>query len=158
QVAADGTVTGETAESGTGIFSIGLRGTMATIQHDGAEKSAEDYLRIFGTPGKGRFEIGSPSDPAEPFTVKSEFKLDSKMNVAPGAEQSLPFGLSTRVRPGGFLFGRRFAGRKLPFTCFAGRQVEEIDVTFADGVAFPVALPTKGRKLEERLFTYTSEY
>jgi tetratricopeptide (TPR) repeat protein len=80
------------------------------------------------------------------------------MNVAPSAEQSLPFGLSTRVRPGGFLLGRRFAGRKLPFVCFAGRQVEEIDVTFADGVPFPVALPTKGRKIEERLFTYTSEY
>lgn len=157
-VAADGTMTGETQEIGTGIFAMGIRGTLATIQHEGAEKSAENYLRVFGTPGKGRFEIGSPSELAEPFTLKSEFKLDNKMNTAPGAEQSLPFGLPTRVRPGGYVFGRRFEGRQLPFVCYAGHQVEEIDVTFANGIPFPVALPTKGRNIENRLFTYTSEY
>jgi len=158
QVAADGTMTGETSETGTGIFAMGLRETLAAIQHDGADKSAENFLRISGTPGKGRFEIGSPSDLAEPYVLKSAFKLDGKMNAAPGAEQSVPVGLATRVRPGGYLFNRRFEGRKLPFVCYAGRQVEEIDVTFADGIPFPVALSTKGRKIEDRAFTYVSEY
>jgi len=157
-VAADGTMTGETLETGTGMFAMGLRETVATIQHDGAEKSAENFLRIFGTPGKGRFEIGSPSDLAEPYALESTFKLDGKLSTAPGAEQSLPFGLSTRIRPGGYLFNRRFAGRKLPFVCYAGRQVEEIDVTFADGIPFPVALPTKGRRIEDRAFTFMSDY
>ncbi|MGA2129004.1 MAG: tetratricopeptide repeat protein, partial [Xanthobacteraceae bacterium] len=157
-VAADGTMTGETLETGTGMFAMGLRETVATIQHNGAEKSAENFLRMSGAPGKGRFEIGSPSDLAEPYALKSAFKLDGKMSTAPGAEQSLPFGLMTRVRPGGYLFNRRFEGRKLPFVCYAGRQVEEIDVTFADGIPFPVALPTKGRKIEDRAFTFTSDY
>jgi hypothetical protein len=45
-------------------------------------------------------------------------------------------------------------GRQLPFTCFAGTQVEEIDITFADGLTLPLTID--GRRIETKSFVYTA--
>ena len=44
----------------------------------------------------------------------------------------------------------------MPFVCFAGRQVEELELTFADDP--PPQKPFTNRRLERKLFTYTSDY
>jgi len=151
-VAADGIMTGETRETGTGVFGAGLRGTIANIQHNGAEKSAETQLRTHGWKGTGRFVLPRALDLADPFALTGEFKLAT----AAGREVPFPVGLMTRVRPGNYLLGPRFEGRKHPFVCLAGRQIEEIELTFAAGLTLP-AVP-QGRTIENSRFSYVAQY
>ena len=151
-VAADGTMTGETKESGTGVFGAGLRGTTASLQHNGAEKSAENQLKSNGWKGTGRFVLPRTVELADPFMLTGEFTLAT----AAGREVPLPVGLMTRVRPGNYLLGPRFDGRKHPFVCMAGRQIEEIELTFVPGLALP-AVP-QGRNIENSKFSYVAQY
>jgi len=151
-VAADGTMTGETRETGTGVFGAGLRGTIATIQHEGAEKSAEIQLKTHGWYGVGRFVLPRALDLADPFALTGQFKL----GTAAGRDVPVPVGLMTRVRPGMYLFGPRLEGRKHPFVCLAGRQIEEIDLTFTAGLALP-SVP-QGRTIESSRFSYVAQY
>jgi tetratricopeptide (TPR) repeat protein len=151
-VAADGTMTGETRETGTGVFGSGLRGTIATIQHNGADKSAETQLKTHGWKGSGRFVLPRALDLADPFALTGEFKLAP----AAGREVTFPVGLMTRVRPGNYLAGSRLEGRKHPFVCFAGRQIEEIELTFAAGLTLPAA--PQGRAIENSRFSYAAQY
>jgi tetratricopeptide (TPR) repeat protein len=151
-VAADGTMTGETRETGTGVFGSGLRGTIATIQHNGADKSAETQLKTHGWKGSGRFVLPRALDLADPFALTGAFKLAT----AAGREVSFPVGLMTRVRPGNYLPGPRLEGRKHPFVCFAGRQIEEIELTFAAGLSLPAA--PQGRAIENSRFSYVAQY
>ena len=44
----------------------------------------------------------------------------------------------------------------MPFVCFAGRQVEELELSFTDDP--PPQKPFTNRRLERKLFSYTSEY
>jgi|GEM_PF-846616 len=151
-IAADGSMTGETTESGTGIFASGLRSTTFTIQHNGAEKSAENQLKSWGWKGTGRFVLPSSVDLADPFAITGAFKLAT----AAGRDIPVPVGLMTRVRPGNYLFNARFEGREHPFVCAAGRQIEELDVTFAPGLALP-AVP-QGRQIETATVSYRAQY
>jgi tetratricopeptide (TPR) repeat protein len=151
-VAADGTMTGETKETGTGVFGAGLRGTIANIQHNGADKSAETQLKTHGWKGTGRFVLPRALDLADPFALTGEFKLAT----AAGREVAFPVGLMTRVRPGNYLLGPRFEGRKHPFVCLAGRQIEEIELTFAAGLTLP-SVP-QGRTIENSRFSYAARY
>jgi tetratricopeptide (TPR) repeat protein len=151
-VAADGTMTGKTTETGTGVFGSGLRRTIAAIQHNGADKAAENELKANGWKGTGRFALPRALDLADPFALTGEFKL----GTAAGREVQFPVGLMTRVRPGNYLLGVRFEGRKHPFVCLAGRQIEEIELTFAAGLALP-AVP-QGRSIENLRFSYVAQY
>jgi tetratricopeptide (TPR) repeat protein len=152
KVAADGTMTGETRETATGVFGAGLRSTIAHIQHDGAEKSAETQLKNLGWNGIGRFALPRALDLADPFALTSEFKLAT----AAGRDIPFPIGLMTRVRPGNYLLGPRVDGRQHPFVCLAGRQIEEIELTFAAGLALP-AVP-RGGTIQNSRFSYEAQY
>jgi len=151
-VAADGAMSGETRETATGVFGAGLRTTTAAIQHNGAEKSAEGQLKSHGWKGNGRFVLPPTVDLADPFALIGEFKLAT----AAGRDVHIPVGLMTRVRPGNYLLGGRFEGRKHPFVCLAGRQIEEIELTFAPGLALP-AVP-QSRTIENAQLSYVAQY
>src|SRR5262249_53892132 len=112
-VAADGAVTGETIEATTGVFAQGSRRATVQILTDGLDRSAEKRLRALGFPGRGRFQVSSMSDLAEPFTVKAQFTLNDKMAVAAGGSSVIPYGLSMKGRPSGALLGDRYDGRQL---------------------------------------------
>ena len=154
-IAADGTVTGETTEIATGIFASHAREVSAKIRPNSAERMAQEQLRFNGFAGKGRYEIGKPAELAEPFVLRGQFAFDAPVKFSPTATYAIPTGLSVKVRPGGFLLNARLPGRKLPFMCYAGRQIEEIELTFAEGLPLPRAL--NPRKIETRVFTYTSD-
>src|SRR5262249_13828347 len=151
-VAADGTMTGETKESASGVFGSGWRSTRFPIQHTGVEKAAEEQLKSLGWKGTGRFALPSSVDLADPFAITAAFKLAT----AAGREVSIPVGLMTRVRPGNYLLNTRLEGRQHPFVCAAGRQIEEIDLTFANGLALP-AVP-QGRRIDNANFSYLAQY
>jgi hypothetical protein len=154
-IAADGTVTGETAEISTGIFATHGREVSGRIRPSSAERMAQEQLRFNGFAGKGRYEIGRSAELAEPFVLRGQFAFDAPAKFSPTATYAIPTGLSVKVRPGGFLLNARLPGRKLPFMCYAGRQIEDLELTFAEGLPLPRAL--NPRKIETRVFTYTSE-
>jgi transglutaminase-like putative cysteine protease len=155
-VAADGVVAGETEQSGTGWFAMNARSIAASVQANGLEKSVEESLRRSGTPGKGRFEIGSLRDLGDSYSARARFTYDGRMVVKPSTNFNIPTGLGLQVRPGDFLLDSRLPGRKLPFTCFAGTQVEEIELTFAEGLPLPQKID--GRRIETKSFVYTAGY
>jgi hypothetical protein len=155
-VAADGTVTGETIEAATGVWASGSRRSTVQIQTDGLDKSAEKRLRALGFPGRGRFQVSSMSDFTEPYAVKAQFTLNEKMSVAAGGTSVIPHGLSMKGRPSTALLGDRYDGRQLPFVCYAASQVEEIELSFADGLPLPQTIPN--RTIDNRWFSYTAQY
>jgi hypothetical protein len=154
-IAADGTVTGETSEISTGIFATHGRDVAGKIRPNSTERMAQEQLRFNGFAGKGRYEIGKPAELAEPFVLRGQFTFDAPAKFSSTTTYAIPTGLSVKVRPGGFLLNARLPGRKLPFMCYSGRQIEELELTFAEGLPLPRVL--NPRKIETRVFTYTSE-
>jgi hypothetical protein len=155
-IAADGVVSGETEQSGTGLFALNARTIAASLQAGGFERSAEEFLRTASTPGKGRFEIGSLTELGDSYTTRSRFTYDERAAVKPPVNLAIPVGLGTLPRPGSYLFGLLLPARKLPFICLAGTQVEEIEVAFVEGASLPQKID--GRRVETRSFVYNAEY
>ena len=155
-IAANGTVSGETRQSATGVFAAFARTVAAAIQANGPETMAERQLQAFGTPGKGRYEIDSPRNFAEPYVVKGHFTLNERFAAPPAGRKVIPIGIPILNRPGELLLGARHQGRKLPFTCLAGRQVEEIEATLPEDK--PINLTVQGRKIANKLFSYKLDY
>ncbi len=155
-IAPNGTVSGETRQSAIGVFAALARTIAAAIQANGPETTAERQLQAFGTPGKGRYEIDSPRNFAEPYVLKGRFTLNDRFTPPPAGRKVIPIGIPILNRPGELLFGARHQGRKLPFTCMAGRQVEEIEVTLAEDK--PLNMNVQGRKIVTKLFSYKSDY
>ena len=141
--AADGVVTGQTEESNTGVFAVGLRYAGAVMQQSGDEAVARRRLSDYNTPGTGHIEYADPSQTVDPAVVKGTFTLNGRFTPpAPGVVVALPVGVPLTVRPGNFLLGVRSPGRESPFVCYAGTQVEDIEITFDPGLPLPV--PFKG--------------
>jgi tetratricopeptide (TPR) repeat protein len=157
-IAADGAVGGETWNSATGANAGELRSAALKLQSIGLETAAERILQLLGNPGKGRYEIGAPLDGAHEYTVGGRFTLNGRLNVAPGAVLGVPRGMDLLAtsRPGAFLFGALLPSRQTPFVCSAGRQIEDIEISFADGLPLPSA--PKGIKIDRPQFTYMSAY
>jgi transglutaminase-like putative cysteine protease len=155
-IAANGTVSGETKQSATGMFASLARAVASVVESSGPETVAERQLQAFGTPGKGRYELDSPRNLAEPYVVKGRFTLNERFAAPPVGRKVIPIGMPILGRPGDLLLGTRHQGRKLPFECLAGRQIEEIDVTLPGDKPLNITIPS--RKIANRLFTYKSEY
>src|SRR5262249_3715470 len=128
----------------------------ASMQVNGLQRSAEELLRRAGSPGKGTFEVPPFGDLENSYSVRSTFSHDARLNLKQPARYFVPSGLGIQARPGDHLLGTRIPARKLPFICLAGTQVEEIDVTFADGLPLPQKID--GRRIETKSFTYTADY
>ena len=155
-VSADGTVSGETDQFGTGVFALNARIIAAAIQRDGLARSAEDLLRRFGSPGKGTFEIGSLTDLGDSYTVRAKFTYDTRMPVRAPAIFTIPAGLGIQGRPGDYVLATRNPSRKQPFVCLAGTQIEEIELIFAPGLPLPQRID--GRRIESKSFVYSATY
>ena len=155
-IAADGSMSGETEQIATGIFAVDARRMAAIIQTVGPNRAAENRLRHLHTPGTGRFDISPLSSLDDPYVVRGRFSYAARLHVTPRARRAIPIGMPILVRPSDYLLGKRLVGRQLPFMCGAGRQVEEIELTFADG--FPRPRRLVGRTLDTPLFSYASHY
>jgi transglutaminase-like putative cysteine protease len=155
-IAADGTIKGTTRQTATGIFASSARGTAMQIQTQGREKSVETVLRNLGQAGTGVFEPAAPFDFAEPYVLQGEFTLNTKLEVPFNGSRPIPFGMPIHRRPSVGLLGQRVPGRRADFMCFAARQVEEIELTFADGLPLPRAIT--GNTIDNKYFSYQSHY
>lgn len=152
-IAADGSVSGESLQRARGIFASGARAAVLTLQWSGLDKAVATTLRGAGTPGTGRLEIGGPGDTDADHELRASFAYDERLAIRPGASVPVPAGFGVLVRPGVFLLASRIPGRQLPFVCFAGRQIEEVAATFAEGLPLPQA--PADRRIETPALVYT---
>jgi hypothetical protein len=155
-IAADGTVSGETEQSGTGIAAMTIRSGATTAQLEGPEQYAAKLLRAGDTPGTGTFEIGSLTEIGDSYSIRARFTYDERISVKPAADLPIPTGLGVLARPGENAFGSILPARRTPFTCAGITQIEEIDLTFAEGLPLPEKI--EGRRIETRSFVYTADY
>ena len=155
-IGADGVVKGTTRQTATGIFAASARNRATQIQTLGREKFAETMLRSLGRPGTGIFEPAVPSDLSEPYSVQGEFSLHEKLQVPLSGARDIPIGMPIHGRPGVGLLGQRVAGRQTDFACYAGKQVEEIELTFAEGLPLPKAV--REAPIGNKYFSYQSSH
>jgi hypothetical protein len=140
KVAADGTMTGRTVERNTGVFGFALRAAGSAVQTVGSDNAARMQMQSLNNPGTGRYDLGNANETADPAVVTGTFTLNDKFKApAQGARAFVPVGMPLTVRPGNFLLGTLPNNRKTAFTCYAGRQVEDIDATFDQALPMPVA-------------------
>jgi transglutaminase-like putative cysteine protease len=155
-VGADGVIKGTTRQTATGVFATSARGTALQIQAQGREKYAETLLRNLGRPGTGVFEPAAPFDFTEPYNVSGEFSVSQKLQLPLSGARDIPIGMPIHRRPGVGLLGQRLAGRTTDFPCYAGKQIEEIELTFAEGLALPK--PIKDGAINNKYFSYQFTY
>jgi transglutaminase-like putative cysteine protease len=155
-IGADGVVKGTTRQTATGIFAASARNRATQIQTLGREKFAETMLRSLGRPGTGIFEPAIPSDLSEPYSVQGEFSLHEKLQIPLSGARDIPIGMPIHGRPGAGLLGQRVAGRQTDFACYAGKQVEEIELTFAEGLPLPKA--AREAPIGNTYFSYQSSH
>ena len=155
-VAADGVIKGTTRQTATGVFATSARGRATQIQTQGREKFAEAMLRSLGRPGTGVFEPATPSDFSEPYSLQGEFSLNEKLQMPLSGAREIPIGMPVHGRPGMALLGQRVAGRQTDFTCYAGKQVEEIELTFAERLPLPKVV--REAPIDNKYFSYQSSF
>jgi hypothetical protein len=153
-VGADGVIKGTTQQTATGVFATEARGKATQIETQGREKFAESWLRSLGRPGTGVFDPVTPSDLSEPYSVHGDFSLSERLQIPLSGARDIPIGMPINARPGAGLLGQRVPGRQSDFPCFAAKQAEEIELTFAEGLPLPKAL--KGIAIDNKYFSYQS--
>jgi transglutaminase-like putative cysteine protease len=155
-IAADGSIEGTTTQTATGIFATSARAAYLRFQGQGFAAAAEARLLALGTQGTGGFQASSPSELREPYVVTASFKLTEKMALPLTGSRRMPVGLPVHARPSTFLLNTRVADRKQAFICFAGTQHEDLELSFADGLALP-RVP-QARTIETKAFKFTATY
>jgi hypothetical protein len=154
-VAADGTVTGQTEESNTGALATVLRIAGSSVQTLGGAVAAQRVLQNALTPGTGHFDLGNFAETTDPVAIKGSFTLDQRFKAPAAATRAVvPRGVPLTTWPGSFLLGSRLNGRRSAFVCYAGRQTEDIDATFDP--ALPLPLPLVPITIENPTFSFRS--
>jgi hypothetical protein len=157
KVAADGAMTGESETSSTGIFALALRTMAGAVQGGDNEAPVRAMLQKLNTPGTGRIDLSRLADLSDPTVVKGSFALTVPFKTpGPGLRAVLPVGLPLAARPGEFLFPGLSAGRKTAFLCYAGREIEDMDVTFDQ--AFPLPVPVKPAAINNAHFSFQASF
>jgi hypothetical protein len=156
-VSADGIVTGESEQVGSGVLGIGIRLAGALVEAFGNEAAAQRQLQSLNTPGAGYFDLGNAGETKDPVTIRGSFTLNERFRPPPsGVPVVIPYGMPLMARPGNFLLGSRLSGRKSPFVCYAGRQTEDIDATFDP--ALPIPIPLADLTIENSVLSYRSTF
>jgi len=152
-ISADGRISGTTREHATGAMATDLKGWMAAGL---TANRAAAHLRSQGSPGTGAWISPARDDTAREVLLMAKFKLADAIDLAAGEALAPPGGLRFLPRPGGFLLGMQDTPRRHPFPCYAGRQVETIEVKVPAGLK-PTRLPAD-RHWTTSIAEYVSSY
>jgi hypothetical protein len=152
-ISADGRISGTTREHATGAMATDLKGWMASGL---TANRAAAQLRSRGIPGTGAWISPERDDTAREVLLMAKFDLADQIDLAAGEALFPPGGLRFLPRPGGFLLGVQDTPRQHPFPCYAGRQVETIEVKVPAGLK-PTRLPAD-RHWTTSIAEYVSSY
>lgn len=153
EISADGHITGTTAERATGTMASDLKGWMALDLDDAR---ATKQLDFFDGPGTGKWLDPVRNDAANDVSLRAEFAMADTIDLAAGEALVPPPGLRFLARPGTMLMGAHDTPRTHPFPCYAGRQVETLEVAVPAGFK-PQHLP-RDRTFETAIATYSARY
>jgi transglutaminase-like putative cysteine protease len=153
EISGDGHITGTTSERATGAMASDLKAWMAL---DLDEARATKQLNFFDAPGTGKWLDPVRNDGANDVSLKSEFAMADTIDLAAGEALVPPPGLRFLARPGTMLMGTHDTPRTHPFPCYAGRQVETLEVAVPAGFK-PPRLP-RDRTFETAIATYSTHY
>jgi transglutaminase-like putative cysteine protease len=151
-VSAEGRITGLSRETARGTIAAELRGNAL----DTSSPKAAAQLRLFGSPGTGKWTRTTKDPATDQVELFGEFRLSDEVDLGGGEALLPPVGLRFLVRPGLALVGLHDGPRKRPFPCHAGRQVEIIEVALPGNVR-PLRLPAD-RNWKTSFATYRSSY
>lgn len=152
-ISEDGRIKGTTREHARGAMATDMKGWMAAGLT--ADRAAT-LLRSQGIPGSGSWIPPKRDDTARELLLMASFELADSIDLAAGEALSPPGGLRFLPRPGGFLLGVQDSPRRHPFPCYAGRQLETIEVKVPPGLK-PTRLPAD-RRWTTSIAEYASSY
>jgi hypothetical protein len=125
------------------------------VQRQGRSAAARKLLQDDRTPGSGQYDLGDFTQTTDPVVIKGVFTLDDRFKVPlPNGRARIPFGTALNSSPGTYLLGDRLSGRQSAFVCYAGRQVEDVEATFA--TTLPLPRPPAAITIENPVFSYRS--
>jgi transglutaminase-like putative cysteine protease len=153
EISADGHITGTTTERATGAMASDLKAWRA-VDLDAAR--ATHQLTFFDGPGTGKWLEPDRHDGADKVTMKGEFAMADTIDLAAGEALVPPPGLRFLARPGTMLLGSHDMPRTHPFPCYAGRQVETLEVVVPEGFK-PQRLP-QDRTARTEIAEYSARY
>jgi len=157
QLAADGTVSGQSTTVASGPFGIKLRQLAASVEVGGPERWAESYFKSLGWPGKASFQFDPPRDRLAPvYAFSASFELEARPEFLDGKAFELPGGIRMLVRPGEFLLGSWTLPKTQPTPCFSGHQIEELSLTLPPGR--DIELLPRGKTIENPYLRYQSQW
>ena len=142
KLAADGTVTGQTQESNTGVLGMALRfvggvGAAGRRRNRGSAPAPEPQ-HARRRPLRTRQLDGDRRPGRHQGHVLAEQSIRRRPRAA---SRPIPVGIPLTLRPGNFLLGTRLSGRQSAFVCYAGTQIEDIEATFEPALPLPIPLP-----------------
>jgi transglutaminase-like putative cysteine protease len=152
-IAPDGHISGTTREHAKGAAATDLKAWMAAGL---TGNRAVTHLRSQGIPGTGDWIAPKRDDTASEVSLNADFKLADAIDLAAGEALWPPAGLRFLPRPGSFLLGVQDTPRLHPFPCYAGRQIETIEVKVPTGLK-PTRLPAD-RRWTTSIADYSSNY
>jgi transglutaminase-like putative cysteine protease len=152
-ISADGRISGTTREHAKGAMATDMKAWMAAGL---AVERAAAQLRSQGIPGTGMWISPNRDDTAREVSLMASFTLADPIDLAAGEALAPPGGLRFLPRPGGFLLGLQDTPRQHPFPCYAGRQLETIEVKVPSGLK-PTRLPAD-RHWTTPIAEYVSSY
>lgn len=155
-IASDGRISGKTREHATGSFAIDLKAQIPLDTEEGNAARARALLRNWGLPGSGKWIVPKRDNVAPDATLEGEFKSVDAVDLAAGEGLFPSNGLRVLPLPGTFLVGGHDGTRTHPFPCYAGRQVDAIEVTVPAGLK-PTRLPAN-RQWSTSIAEYRSSY
>jgi len=138
----DGVLSGTTTTTTSGPYAIQLRTMALAIQAAGPEAAARKILELQGLNGNltGSFDMSSPTEPADSYSVTGTFRTDGWSNEAAGTQRFyLPGGMRLLEVSGDGLMGSYFFNVAKPdeeIPCFNGQASEDISLEAPPGLRF----------------------
>jgi hypothetical protein len=153
---ADGTISGRSITTASGLFGVGLRQLAAAIEAAGVTNGLKHISRNLGWCGKASFQFAPPRKrPVPIYELSASFEpegagISRRQGIRP------PNGLRMLVLPGEYLLGSWTLAKTAPTPCFPGHQVEELSLTLPPGR--DIALLPRGKKIENPHLLYQSNW
>ena len=152
----DGSADGETSNEERGVFSIGIRAAMASLQPNMEDRLMRGILARSSYSGTGTIIKSNPRDTGDSYTYGAKYHLDNYMNLpGPGAIHIAPV-LPNAAPVSSALSGFNMPEATLDYQCFNGSSTEEYRIELPPGVKV-LALP-KDTHLAVSNLSYDATY
>jgi hypothetical protein len=155
-IAADGTVTGKNVVRASGPYAIDARNAMRLIEQRGPSEVGKQVLAKQRWAGTASFDVGSPFDRTDPYDIRSQFNLTTRMFGTGVKPSAIPTGPRILTRPVGSFPTVLRENRGQDFYCPPVTYEEKITVRLPEEKT--LAQIPKGESIIRQFGEYKSSY